>query len=169
MDATTARAHFTYDPNTGVLYRRTRPTNSVRIGDAAGSMGKKGYLLIGLCGRKYLAHRLAWLILHGAWPAGQIDHINGIRTDNRMCNLRDVSATVNSMNRTATNNTSGHVGVSWMSAARKWRAQICTGGVVTYLGIYADLDTALAVYKAEKSKRLLKALHSIAPATVRTD
>lgn len=169
MDAATARMHFTYDSDTGVLRRRTRPTNSVQVGDIAGSKGKKGYLLVGLLGRKYLVHRLAWLVFYGEWPKGQVDHINGVRTDNRMCNLRDVSATVNSMNRNATHNTSGHIGVSWMSAARKWRAQICTDGVVTYLGIYANLSTAVAVYNAEKSKRLLKALHSVAPAIARTD
>ena len=169
MDAATARTHFAYDPDTGVLRRLTRPTNSVQVGDIAGSKGKKGYLLVGLLGRKYLVHRLAWLVFYGEWPNGQVDHINGVRTDNRMCNLRDVSSTVNSMNRTTTNNTSGYIGVSWMSAAGKWRAQICTAGVVTYLGIYADLDTAIAVYNAEKSKRLLKALHSIAPAAAHTD
>lgn len=74
-------------------------------------------------GRK---HRIKPLT-HGEWPKGYIDHINRIKTDNRPCNLRDVSAQINRHNRGQDRrNTSGVTGVNWNKKLRKWHAQIAS-------------------------------------------
>lgn len=115
-----------YNPETGVftwLVHRQRH----RAGDVAGSKHSMGYIEMGVCGSSYLAHRLAWLYMTGAWPAGDVDHKNGQRSDNRFDNLRDVSKSVNLQNRQSapSNSLSGLLGVS-RSAARKerWTARI---------------------------------------------
>jgi hypothetical protein len=77
-----------YDQNTGVFRWATRKCQRKRAGEIAGSVSNKGYVMIGIDYKKYSAHRLAWLYVHGDWPAGEIDHINRDRTDNRISNLR---------------------------------------------------------------------------------
>ena len=60
---------------------------------------KNGYLRINIFGSPIYVHRIAWLIVHGAWPVGVVDHINRDRMDNRAVNLRDVSPTENARNK----------------------------------------------------------------------
>ena len=80
-----------YDPDTGVFTRRVATAPCVRIGDIAGCFdNSNGYLKIGVDGRQRYAHRLAWLYANGTFPVFDIDHLNGIRTDNTLLNLRDV-------------------------------------------------------------------------------
>ena len=98
-----------YDPDTGIFTRKVRTANRVQVGDAAGCQNGHGYLLIMVQSRLYRAHRLAWLHTHGVWPEDQLDHVNRIRTDNRIDNLRAVTNKQNGQNRsTQSNNTSGH-------------------------------------------------------------
>ncbi len=81
-------------------------------------------------------HRLAWLYMYGEWPVGDIDHINGIRDDNRLINLRSVSRQENLRNRrTGRNNTSGVMGVNWDKSLGKWRSSIGIGGKTKHLGV----------------------------------
>jgi hypothetical protein len=141
-----------YSPETGLFTRKKRTTNSLNIGDIAGGINKKGYVEIRVCGNFSLAHRLAWFYVHGEWPAGHIDHMNGIKDDNRIANLRVLSAAANNENkrRPMAGNTSGLLGVSWMTKAKKWRAQICSKGEVTYLGIFESKDEAHDAYVQAK-------------------
>jgi len=93
MDAEALRALLRYDASTGViywLYRAgvCRTWNTRYAGTAAGSLDTKGYLAIKVNGRLYRAHRLAWILHYGEWPSDEVDHINGIRDDNRIANLR---------------------------------------------------------------------------------
>jgi hypothetical protein len=90
----------------------------------------------------YRAHRVAWAIHFGAWPALEIDHINGDRADNRISNLRDVSHAENMKNRRKAKwNTSGHTGIDFH--ARRWRARCTVGGKTCHIGFFEELDDAI--------------------------
>lgn len=109
-----------YDPETGVFYWRVSRGSRAKAGDAAGhGEQSRGYIDIRIDGQKYRAHRLAWLYVHGKWPESLVDHINGIKTDNTLSNLRLATRAQNARNNSAT-------GVRWCSR-RKWTASISIG------------------------------------------
>lgn len=143
-----------YDEDTGKLIRKVATSNSVKVGDMAGYVGKNGYAYLHIDGKCYLAHRVIWLLKYGRWPKDSIDHINGIKADNRIGNLRCVSAAINNQNkRKATRgNTAGLLGVSWMARAKKWRAQIQVNKKVTYLGLFTSRDAAYNAYLNAKKQ-----------------
>lgn len=140
-----------YDPETGVFTWRVSPTNGVRVGTVAGGKRSDGYHQINIDGKHYRAHRLAWLYIHGHFP-GLIDHLNGIRADNRITNLRDVDCSINSQNqrRAQSANKSGLLGVCWHKCNAKWRAQIRLDGRKKHLGLFATADEAHAAYLEAK-------------------
>ena len=142
------------DSPTGLLYWRERPSNRVDMSKPAGCINPgTGYRQIQLKSTVYLSHRLVWLYIHGCWPTNQIDHINGVRDDNRLENLRDVTRQENQRNRAkSTNNTSGHTGVYWNKAADKWHSRIKIDGKYNNLGLYADLQDAIDVRKAAEKQ-----------------
>ena len=108
-----------------------------------------GYLL----GRKSRAHRVAYAIYHDKWPEGFIDHINGIRTDNRAQNLRAVSRTENAHNsRLAINNTSGRTGVAYRDDTNRWVASIDADRKRISLGSFSSRDDAVAARIAAELK-----------------
>ena len=124
-----------YFPESGVFIRKS---NSKIIG----VVGERGYIRIWLRGRQYLAHRLAWLYVHGEWP-DCIDHINHNNKDNRISNLRGVTRQENLKNKLKyKNNKSGVSGVHWASAANKWRARIVVNKKALHLGYFDDVDEA---------------------------
>lgn len=89
------------------------------------------------------AHRLAWFIIHGKLPEGEIDHINHDRLDNRIANLRDVSSCINMRNRPMPkNNTSGVCGVRWYNSTQKWRAEVSLNGKSNHLGYFDNIEDA---------------------------
>lgn len=111
----------------------------------------KSYILIGIDGRLYRAHRLAWFYMTGKHPM-VIDHINGDGTDNRWCNLRSVSQQDNCRNmRKHSHNTSGVCGVSWRHQRGKWRAYIMVNNKQVGLGHYESFDEAVLVRKNAES------------------
>jgi hypothetical protein len=148
------RKRLAYDTDTGVfVWRRcvTMPNNwnARYAGAVAGCIDTHGYRLIRIDGRLRYAHRLAWLIVTGEWPADQIDHVSGNRADNRIANLRAVSHADNMRNAAMrADNTSGHMGVNWHKAAGKWRAKIKADGRDIHLGLFPDLSDAIAARKA---------------------
>ena len=99
LTADIARRFLAYDPETGVITWRISPRYGIADGSIAGSVIKRGYITVTFLGFNVTAHRLAWLLHHGVWPARVIDHINRVKTDNRICNLRDVSQAENLKNR----------------------------------------------------------------------
>lgn len=141
MQLTQARLKelFDYDSEKGAFSRRVAGKSAV------GSVGRSGYRQIMIDGRQYYAHRLAWLFVNGEWPENQIDHINGLRDDNRISNLRGATASENQQN-------TGRVSVCWNSQAEKWQASIRRGGTRTYLGIFRDRADAVAAYLAAKAR-----------------
>jgi len=145
LTAERVRAALHYEPCTGVLtWREDR--GSIAEGQVAGCLTSEGYICIQLDSKKYQAHRLAWLSTYGEWPPEQLDHTNGVRTDNRIVNRRAVSATGNGQNQAMpASNTSGVLGVSWVPAKNKWRAQIRVDGRVQHIGLFTNKeDAALA-------------------------
>jgi hypothetical protein len=142
-----------YDPETGVFTRKVRTTSKIHVGDAAGGLDSKGYLLIRVDGKRYIAHRLAWLYIHGCWPDKDLDHINRIKTDNRIGNLREVTKAQNQWNTSSyKNNTSGYPGVSWHRKDKKWRARISIHGKYMFLGNYATPEAAYVAYMEAKEQ-----------------
>lgn len=145
---------FSYDAETGVFRRLCAPgKRSDLSGEVAGSKYGQGYLHINVDGRKYKAHRLAWLYVYGLWPNGRLDHRNLQKDDNRIDNLREATCSQNEQNKPLrSNNTSGITGVYWNKCAQKWQAYIKFSGRVRYLGIFEALaDAVTARRSAEKS------------------
>lgn len=134
---------FKYDHDAG-LFTRISIRCGVKIGSVAGCfVGNKGYVRIKINRKLYLAHRLVWLYVYGSFPDGEIDHINGIRTDNRLCNLRSVTKNENLVNkRKYSNSSSGITGVCWHKQHRKWVSTICINGKRKHLGLFKNIDDA---------------------------
>lgn len=142
-----------YNPGTGLFRWKVRTSNRVSVGDIAGAPHKAGYVQIYVDGENFLAHRLAWLHVVGAWPAYTIDHINHNRSDNRFANLRDVPQAINAQNMHLpfrSNRTSGVLGVSWSRKDRVWTAQISVGNRTRRIGAFRSIEEAQAAYLAAK-------------------
>ena len=131
------------------LWWRERPAYRVDMSKPAGSVTSKGYRRIRVKGKLYQAHRLIWLYVYGEFPEGQIDHINGRPSDNRIENLRDVTHQENNKNACKRkDNTSGHAGVGWHKHREKWHARIKLDGVTKHLGLFNVLEDAVAARQA---------------------
>lgn len=142
------RNQYRYDAETG-LFTFRRQVAQVKPGSVAGYRHPSGYHYVSVGNKRYLAHRLAWLYVHGEWPPEQIDHINRAKADNRIANLRLATASENSRNGSKRrNNTSGFVGVCWDKHKRKWLAHIRSDGRFKNLGRYASKEEAYAAYVA---------------------
>jgi hypothetical protein len=147
-----------YEPDTGLLRWSEHQGNFSRVGAIAGGKTNRGYIHVKVNGTKLLAHRIAWYMTYKVVP-DHIDHINGNKVDNRLCNLRSCTASENAMNRTklATNNTSGHTGVVWNKKLGKWTAAIRFKGESRHLGVflsYAEAVTAREEAEAELTPRM---------------
>lgn len=142
-----------YDPETGAFTWKVR--NGICFpGDKAGAVNKhRGYEYIGLANRRLLSHRLAWLYVYGEWPEGQIDHINRVKTDNRIANLRLATQSENGQNtKLSRSNKSGHKGVIWYKRDQNWRAFLTIEKKVLHLGYFQNLDDAVAARKAAEAQ-----------------
>jgi len=137
-----------YDAETGVFTWLVSANNRTKAGSVAGSPHGGGYIIIGVRGRMYLAHRLAWLWVHSEWPPHDVDHINLDKTDNRIANLRLATRSQNKANTLRPfTNTSGVKGVSWHRQGRKWQARIKVNGKNKNLGLFTNIDAAAAAYR----------------------
>lgn len=120
------------------------------VGSIVGCVNTSGYLVIRVDGKLYYAHRLAWLYVYGEWPHDVIDHSNGDKSDNRLCNLRSCSQSSNGGNtKRAATNTSGFKGVSYFRQTRRWRAQIVHQKQHYSLGYYRTKEEASLAYAAK--------------------
>jgi hypothetical protein len=142
-----------YEPETGVLRWKVDRSPRVRAGDEAGNITGNGYRKLVINKRVIFAHRIAWLLCHGKWPDGYVDHINGVRTDNRIANLRDVSHQANSQNMTRLpkSNKTGVLGVRKhvdKSGRDRFIPFIKLRGNERKLGTYDTLEEAAAVRRA---------------------
>lgn len=154
-----------YDPDTGDLTWKHRPEKyfpswqSYRCWNGAWAGKKalnakdhKGYKTGAVFYKLYPAHRIIWVMIYGRWPE-QIDHINGVKSDNRIVNLREVDNLRNHRNMgIQKNNKSGVTGVSWKTKDERWCAAITVRRKTISLGYFMDFDAAVAARKAAEIK-----------------
>lgn len=140
-----------YNPYTGTFTWKVKAAKNTIVGAEAGcryaqDSGKKR-IGIRIEGRRYLAHRLAWLHVHGAWPVGQIDHRNGNPLDNRICNLRECSNAQNSWNKGPSRRSRiGLKGVFMRKGRSGFYARIRIGDRRLFLGRFETAEDAHAAY-----------------------
>lgn len=127
------RQLLTYDPETGRLFWKERPRGPVKWNtryagvEAFTARSSSGHLVGSIFDKRYLAHRVAWVLHYGFWPNGVIDHINRDPSDNRIVNLRDVSQQKNMQNASRSKrNTSGTTGVCWDENKQVWLVRVGT-------------------------------------------
>jgi len=162
-----------YNPETGAFTWRERDIkwfsdaphcrtwNTKYSGKEAGSemttIKGKRYILICVFFKRHRAHRLAWLYMKGSFPDGEIDHINGSGSDNRINNLRDVTTSENNKNvRLRSDNTSGFTGVRWFKRDNNWRARIVVNKKEIHLGYFDSIEDAI---KARKEANIRYGFH----------
>lgn len=135
------KERISYDHESGIIYRRMKTRNKPVTTQSA-----DGYVVIGICGKQYRAHRVAWYIYYGFWPESDIDHVNCIKTDNRIENLRICNDSQNQCNKTKSRGTSRYKGVDLHKASGLWRARIRKNYKVRELGYFHTEEEAAAAY-----------------------
>jgi hypothetical protein len=146
---------LSYDPETGDFTWIDNFSSRARKGCVAGSVCRSdGYIYIRFDKKLYAVHRLAWLFTHGYFPQSDIDHKDGIRTNNRLENLRCVTRSENNQNqrRPHAGNSSGYLGVSRMKNLGKWAAEITVNKKRIRLGYFEDVKEAAEAYLTAKKK-----------------
>jgi len=146
-----------YDHTTGLFFRKTKHKRWANKPSGCCKRGPRsnggGYIVIDVDGVAYRAHRLAFLFMNGRWPIGDLDHINGNRSDNRILNLREATRSQNNCNASLRrNNKSGVTGVSWVRKLSKWTARVSLGNAPVYLGVFNTFDEAVTARKAAANK-----------------
>jgi len=141
-----------YDPETGV-FTTAKTARSKKHGRIVGWRDELGYIRIWVNRKLYLAHRLAWLWVHGKFPDGNLDHINGNPSDNRIANLRECNQSQNCANSIIQRKgSSTRKGVSFDKAKKSFRAYITVGRKQIFLGRFLTAKEAIAVRKAAEPK-----------------
>jgi hypothetical protein len=143
LDVKRLKSLLTYDGSSGVF-------TWIENGKQAGCNAPTGYILIGIDGSLYLAHRLAWLYVKGSWPEMRIDHKDQNKANNRISNLRQATVAQNTANSgPRITSRSGFKGVCWDAKNSRWRATITVGGKQRSLGRHKRLEDAVAAYSTE--------------------
>ncbi len=152
LSAESLRELLHYDLETGLFTRIGKAGRKGKIGAAVGWEDKDGYIQVGVLCRNYRAHRLAWLYVTGDWPREDVDHINGIRGDNRWSNLRAVTRAVNMQNvrRARKDSSIGLIGVEKNGGG--YSARIKTSTERLYLGFFDTPEEAHAAYLDAKRR-----------------
>ena len=144
----TVTEHLSYDQATGLF--TVRKTNRV-----VGTLSMDGYVKVRDPFDKQIkmAHRLAWFYVTSRWPNSQIDHINGVRSDNRFLNLRESTPGENmqNMQRARRDNRVDLIGANFHSPSNRWRSQIKLNGKKIHLGYFdTAYDAHLAYLRAKR-------------------
>lgn len=142
MNIDALKSLLRYEPDTGLIYWIAKGKGMIKK-KAAGTKLHSGYLGICIGPKRWQAHRIAWALHTGAWPKDQIDHINGIKTDNRACNLREATNSQNGKNLGISKaNKSGVKGVSFETYTGKWKATIRVNGKSISIGRFDNIEDA---------------------------
>ncbi len=138
-----------YDPASGAFAWKKKTCRRIMIGDVAGTINGRGYIAIRIDGTIYLAHRLAWFYMTGAWPANDVDHRDTVRTNNQWANLREATQAQNLRNsRQHSDSKSPFKGVTRANQpGEAWCARIWVGGRMVNLGTFATPEDASAAYE----------------------
>lgn len=152
LNAQRLREVLEYNPTTGDFTWLVQLSNKGPIGARAGTLTKRGCIAIGIDGRQYKAHQLAWLYMTGEWPVADVDHKDTLPTNNAWLNLRDVPHQVNTQNarRPRSNNKTGLLGVHRCSKTSRFRASISVDGKCKQLGRFDTPELAHAAYVKAK-------------------
>lgn len=160
LSSDVAKLRFNYDAKTGIVTysgreRENNPPSlrSKRTGRIAGWKDTAGHLNVKIKGKDYLLHRVIWLMVTGEWPDGHIDHINGIKHDNRWENIRlvDVNTNVQNLHMAYSNSSSGVLGVSPGIKKGTWLANIRVNKIPIRLGTFNSIEEARDAYMNAKS------------------
>lgn len=156
---------FSYNPDDGSLFWNGRPRSHFKCDQAFKAWNSKyknkkitsvcgrGYVRVCIDYKRYKAHRIIWKMITGNDPEFEIDHINGIRTDNRRINLRSATSSENKRNqKLRKDNTSSVVGVSYLAREKKWHAQVSIFGRHISLGNHSSFDAAVKARKRVEVK-----------------
>ena len=140
------RKALSYDPITGVLKWKINNGRAFK-GKIAGGVAAKGYLAFNFNEKTFKAHRVAWFMTYGSWPTHQIDHINGIKDDNRISNLREATQSENQKNvGTRKDNKTGYKGVSYHSKRKTYVARMMINGKEKWIGDFPTAEKASQEY-----------------------
>lgn len=162
IETSELKKYLRYDVDTGLLYWLPRSVDMFPCKCAHHRWNKRfagkvaftakmqnGYIKGRMLGSQFLAHRVVWALVHGEWPKHEIDHIDGNPENNRIENLRDVPAHINRRNTSRRlKSKNPHQGINWVPRLKKWRVVINFDGVTHYLGVFDDMNEAIAVRKA---------------------
>jgi len=155
--AAIVRECFSYDAESGDVIRiKANRSHHQFVGKSAcfpieDIWGMK-YFKISVKNRQYMAHRICWLLHHGKWPSALIDHEDGDGRNNRISNLNEVDGQKNNMNMKKRSSLSGHTGVRWHKQGKKWNARIHFNGKEIGLGLFGNIDDAIAARKEAEVK-----------------
>lgn len=172
MDPQDLRQLLSYNPDTGELVWLPRDESWFKKARDAKGWNKKyagtkafqtlhyGYLHGHVFKKHYFAHRVAWALHYGSWPEGQIDHVNGVRSDNRIENLRDVTHSDNQKNvKLRHDNKCGMPGIDWKKHASAWRVRVSREGKRHLVGYFKNLDEAMAARRYAQNQAAYHANH----------
>ena len=154
IEACDARMVLRYDPLSGDIFRTVSIGNSSKVGLLPQTVNDNGYSRTNILGKRYLTHRVVWLLHYGEWPKGQVDHIDGNRQNNKISNLRDVGYTENAQNTHKPKGSNKYMGVTYCKKRNKYASQISIGprgnAKVKHLGRFDSAEEAHEVYLAAK-------------------
>lgn len=143
---------LSYCSETGLLYWRVN-SRRYKENNPAGKMCERGYVRVSIEGIKYPAHQIIWLLIYGEWPHMDIDHIDGNRSNNSICNLRLATKAQNNANACLRkDNSSGYKGVSYHKSNKRYRAEIRHDGKRKLIGYFKTAQEASDAYCKEAIK-----------------
>lgn len=151
FDVATLRAGIAYDPGTGLFHWLRLHRGPLKTPRLAGTLRRDGYLQISFQKKLFLAHRLAWFYVHGQFPEAEIDHVNGDKADNRICNLRAALRCENLANRPVLSSSrNGIRGVLLMrrNRCKLWRAWVTRNGQRIYSRCFETAEEAAIAHEA---------------------
>lgn len=143
-----------YNSKTGIFVWKIRLSHNIHVGDVAGTLDAKNYVVIVINKKQYKRSRLAWLYVYGVWPEGIVDHRNHITTDDWIKNLRDVTHSENAQNRNKANagSITGVLGVGFNKRQGTYHVRIQINGKQKYIGEFLTLKIAEEIAIKEKRK-----------------